>query len=109
MCFVSFYLFNNNIFIYYYILSFYKKLKKVNTGYNFAKAKTYLITQKSSKSNVIPQKKAQTLQENQRMPTNLNRQTSTERKEFAKISEIRYKKLLTLIEKYKQSNSSVNS
>jgi len=43
------------------------------------------------------------------MNSNSHKPKGNERKEFAKINEIRYKKLLGQIEKYKQTNSSVKN
>ena len=88
----------------------------MNTGYNFSNAKTYLITPKPNKttflsSNHQVSKLAPYIQTHEvtKSGGNTNKANSNERKEFSKINDTRYRKLLAQIEKYKQTNSSVKN
>lgn len=86
-------------------------MKKINTGYNISNAKKYLITPKITNSNDAGKSSKISLThvspDNQKSISSLNKQQSSDRKEFSKINDIRYKKLLSQIDKYKQTNSSV--
>lgn len=87
----------------------------MNTGYNFSNAKSYLIPQKilvkQQSNNSIPANKlTKTLSTDKNANLMINNNNFKphieQRKFYAKINEERYKRLIIVIEKFKQLNSS---
>jgi hypothetical protein len=89
----------------------------VNTGYNFSNAKSYLIPQKiilKPQTNIQTNKLVKSQSNESKNSNNLNNHPNNtvktnqadQRKIYTKINEERYKRLIIVIEKFKQSNSS---